>query len=111
MVMSDVLILSISASSTRYSRLWACLIKWRVETNVDAVEKLWYPSGGLERCRHPNDRIREARGRGVDGLVNIEGGAGLLGAGVLAPDIGSSVLCREEEWRWALGGGVGCRLG
>ena len=44
-----------------------------METKVEAVENSSYPVGGLERCRHPNDRIRDARGRGEDEWIGAKG--------------------------------------
>jgi hypothetical protein len=37
------------------------------------VENSSYPVGGLERCRHPNDLIRDANGRGEDEWIGVKG--------------------------------------
>jgi hypothetical protein len=40
---------------------------------VDAVENSSYPVGGLDRCRHPNDLIRDASGRGEEEWIGAKG--------------------------------------
>ena len=37
------------------------------------MENSSYPVGGLERCRHPKDLIREANGRGEEEWIGAKG--------------------------------------